>query len=217
MLKIEAFDLSDKGDATPYFRRQMSILNKVSAKPGIQVDRILGEFSKDEIEIPYPALGKVMVEALAEELALIGYLVIADGKATVTESRPGKIGRFQEGIAARGTCSAEHVTCVFFSLSFRSEEPAPAAPPGGAERFVRTRSAVGAPGPFLAPSCPLQPDRWNKGAATSCESVCGEKPVEGFHAAAGQIPRYARNDRTREASGARSTGRKAKGHQLSSR
>ncbi len=98
MLKIEAFDLSDKGDATPYFRRQMSILNKVSAKPGIRVDGILGEFSKDEIEIPYPALGEVMVEVLAEELALIGYLAIADGKATVTESGQAKLDAFKKGL-----------------------------------------------------------------------------------------------------------------------
>jgi uncharacterized repeat protein (TIGR04076 family) len=94
LLKLEAFDLCDN----PYFRRQMSILNKVSAKPGILVDRILGEFSKDEIEIPFPALGKVIVELLVEELALIGYLVIADGKATVTESGQAKLGAFKKGL-----------------------------------------------------------------------------------------------------------------------
>ena len=98
MLKLEAFDLSDKGDAIPYFRRQMSILNKVSAKPGIPIDRILGEFSKDEIEIPYPALGEVLVEALAEELALMGYLAIAEGKATVTESGKAKLDAFKKGL-----------------------------------------------------------------------------------------------------------------------
>ncbi len=98
MLRLEAFDLSDKGDATPYFRRQMSIMDKVSAKPGIRVDAILGEFSKDEIEIPYPALGEVLVEALAEELALMGYLTIADGKATVTESGRTKLDAYKKGL-----------------------------------------------------------------------------------------------------------------------
>jgi hypothetical protein len=99
MLKLEAFDLSDKGDATPYFRRQMSILNKILAKPGIGVDEILGEFSKDEIEIPYPALGKVLIEALAEELELMGYLAIKDGKTTVTAKGKAKLDAFKETLS----------------------------------------------------------------------------------------------------------------------
>ena len=110
MLKLEAFDLSDKGDATPYFRRQMSILHKVTAKPGIRVDAILGEFSKDEIEIPYPALGEVLVEALAEESCPDGVFSDRRWQGNCDRKRPSKIGRFQEGIATRGACSAEHVT-----------------------------------------------------------------------------------------------------------
>jgi uncharacterized repeat protein (TIGR04076 family) len=101
VVKVEAFDLSDKGDATPYFRREMTILHKVSAKPGIAVDRILGEFTKEEIEIPYPALGEVMVEALVEELELMGYLEVKDGKAYVTGKGAAKLDAFKQSLPAQ--------------------------------------------------------------------------------------------------------------------
>jgi ribosomal protein S19E (S16A) len=99
MLKLEVFDLSDKGDSTPYFRRQMSILNKVLAKQGIPAEKILGEFSKDEIEIPYPALNDVLVEALNEELELMGYLEIKDGKAFVTPSGQTRLQAFKKSLS----------------------------------------------------------------------------------------------------------------------
>jgi uncharacterized repeat protein (TIGR04076 family) len=99
-VKVEAFDLSDKGDATPYFRREMSILHKVFAKPGIPVNKILGEFSKEEIEIPYPALGEVLVVALAEELELIGYLEIKGGQAYVTGKGAAKLAAFKQSLSA---------------------------------------------------------------------------------------------------------------------
>ena len=98
--KIEAFDLDDKGDGTPYFRREMTILSKVLPKQGIGVGNILKEFSKDEIEIPYPALSPVMVQALVEELEVIGYLRIQDGKASVTRKGEAKLSAFRKGLSA---------------------------------------------------------------------------------------------------------------------
>jgi uncharacterized repeat protein (TIGR04076 family) len=99
-MKIEAFDLSDKGDATPYFRRQMSILNKVLPKPGIKVDKILNEFSKEQIKGIYPALSQIMVQALSEELELMGYLEIKDGKASVTKKGETKLETFRKSLSA---------------------------------------------------------------------------------------------------------------------
>jgi uncharacterized repeat protein (TIGR04076 family) len=99
MLKLEVFDLSDKGDATPYFRRQMSILDKVAKKPGIAAGRILGEFTKDEIEIPYPALNDVLIEALNEELALMGFLDLKDGRAYVTPRGEARLQAFKKTLA----------------------------------------------------------------------------------------------------------------------
>ena len=97
--KIEAFDLNDKGDGTPYFRREMIILSKVLPKQGIAVGSILNEFSRDEIEIPYPALSPVMVQVLVEELELMGYLKIQDGKASVTRKGEAKLNEFKKGLS----------------------------------------------------------------------------------------------------------------------
>lgn len=83
--KIEAFDLSDKGDGLPYFRRTMSILNKVKGKPGIAMDQILNEFTRDEIENIYPTLGQHMVAVLVGELEVMGYVTVKDDKVTITE------------------------------------------------------------------------------------------------------------------------------------
>lgn len=98
--EIEAFDLNDKGDGTPYFRREMTILHKVLSKPGIAADKILNEFSKDEIEIPYPALSPVIVQVLVEELEVMGYLEIQNGKASVTRKGEAKLNAFKEGLSA---------------------------------------------------------------------------------------------------------------------
>jgi len=99
-MRIEAFDLSDKGDATPYFRRQMSILHKVLPRPGITVDKILNEFTKEEIEIPYPALHPLMIKILSEELEVMGYLEIKNGKASVTKKGGAKLEDFKAKLSA---------------------------------------------------------------------------------------------------------------------
>lgn len=100
LLKLEVIDLSDKGYDVPYFRREMSILKKVLAKPGIKVDKILNEFSREEIEGIYPALGPVMVQVLAEELELVGYLEIQNGKASVTKKGEAKLADFKASLSA---------------------------------------------------------------------------------------------------------------------
>jgi len=96
IMKVEAFDLADKGDSVTYFRRQMSILRKVLAKPGIKTNRILGEFTKEQIEGIYPALSPIMIQILCEELELMGYLKIAKGKATVTPKGEAKLKAFKK-------------------------------------------------------------------------------------------------------------------------
>lgn len=97
-VKLEAFDLSDKGRNIPYFRREMVILDRVQQKPGIKVDKILGEFTKKEIEGIYPALSPIMVRILAEELELMGYLSIRGDKATVTTKGKKKLAEFKAGL-----------------------------------------------------------------------------------------------------------------------
>ncbi len=98
-MKIEAFDLAELGDSTPYFRREMSILNKVLPKPGIKTAQILKEFSTAEIEGIYPALSPIMIQVLCEELELMDYLKIEKGKATVTPKGEAKLKAFKKGLS----------------------------------------------------------------------------------------------------------------------
>ena len=99
-MKIEAFDLADKGDSVTYFRRQMSMLNKVLPKPRIQLEGILYEFTQDEIEGIYPALSPILIRVLAEELALMNYVKIEEGKITVTDKGAAKLQTFRKGLTA---------------------------------------------------------------------------------------------------------------------
>jgi len=100
VVKIEAFDLSDKGRNIPYFRREMVILGKLLKKPGIRADNLLNEFSKKQIEGIYPALSQVMVEALLEELELMGYLEIKDGKVFASQKAKVKFDSFKASLSA---------------------------------------------------------------------------------------------------------------------
>ncbi len=93
--KFEAFDLCDRGDAVPYFRKQMLILDKVLKKPGIGTEKILGEFSEDHIEEIYPGLNPVLLEVLVEELEVIEYLEIRSGKVSVTPGGEAKLNDFK--------------------------------------------------------------------------------------------------------------------------
>ena len=101
MMKVEAFDLAEKGDSIPYFRREMSILHKVRPKPGIRVSQILNEFTSEQIEGIYPALSPIMVQALCEELELMGYLDIKRGRVSVTIKGEAKLKNFKKNLTAQ--------------------------------------------------------------------------------------------------------------------
>jgi uncharacterized repeat protein (TIGR04076 family) len=100
-MKVEAFDLAEKGDSTPYFRREMSILHKVLPKPGIRVTQILKEFTKEQIEGIYPALSPVMIRALVEELKLMSYLDIKRGRVSVTPKGETKLKNFKKNLTTQ--------------------------------------------------------------------------------------------------------------------
>jgi hypothetical protein len=101
MAKVEAFDLADKGDSITYFRREMSILHKVLPKPGIRVNKILGEFTQKQIEDIYPALSPILIQILCEELDLTGYLKMEKGKATVTAKGEAKLKAFVKSLTKK--------------------------------------------------------------------------------------------------------------------
>ena len=100
MMKIEAFDLAEKGDSITYFRREMSILNRVLRKPGIEPKNIFNEFTKEEIEGIYPALSPILIQVLLEELALMHYVQMEGGKVTATEKGQAKFETFRKSLTS---------------------------------------------------------------------------------------------------------------------
>ena len=95
---IEAFDLSEKGFDTPFFRREMAILNKVLKIPGIEREKILTTFSAREISEIYPPLSPPMMVRLIEELELMNYLEPLDEKVSVTAKGEAKLENFKAGL-----------------------------------------------------------------------------------------------------------------------
>jgi hypothetical protein len=97
---LEAFDLAESGDSICYFRRQMVLLSRVLAKPGIAMDKILGEFTKKEAVEVHPPLSQVMIQVLVEELELMGYVTIKDNEVTVTPKGVKKLEAFKAKLTA---------------------------------------------------------------------------------------------------------------------
>jgi uncharacterized repeat protein (TIGR04076 family) len=89
--RIEAFDVSDAGRNIPFYRREMSLLDKILKKPGIGARDLLGEFTREQVEVIYPALSQVFIESLLEELELVGYLEIRDGRVYPLEKAAPKL------------------------------------------------------------------------------------------------------------------------------
>ncbi len=100
VLALEAFDLSEKGFDTPYFRRQMAILAKLARSGPVQAEAIIGLFTRQEAEEIYPPLSPVMVAMLVEELQLLDYVGKpgADGLSAITPAGEAKLGSFKAGL-----------------------------------------------------------------------------------------------------------------------
>lgn len=98
VFRLEAFDLSEKGYDTPYFRRQMAILAKLLSHGPTPKDGILRLFTKQEIEEIYPALGTVATRLLTEELELLDYVRTVEGLCSITPKGETKLEAFKDGL-----------------------------------------------------------------------------------------------------------------------
>jgi len=84
----EPVDLSDGHYAQPFYRRAISILEKIESEPGISTAEIADrftDFQKNEIS---PRLTPIFIEVLLEALEDMGYIEVTDGKATATGREP---------------------------------------------------------------------------------------------------------------------------------
>lgn len=77
---VEPIGLSDKGYDRPFYFRSMSILGKIKVEPGLTADEILSRYTEWEREEIYPRLGPVLMDLLLEELEVVGYINVRDGK-----------------------------------------------------------------------------------------------------------------------------------------
>jgi len=77
----EPFDLASGGFDTPYYMREMSLLEKIKDEPGIQTEMIIKRFTDWERDEIFPPLTPVMVELMLSELSETGYIRIDQGKA----------------------------------------------------------------------------------------------------------------------------------------
>jgi uncharacterized repeat protein (TIGR04076 family) len=84
----EPVDLSDSEYCQPFYRREIAILNKIIAEPGIQVEKILDKFSEFERTNISPPLTPILVQVLLEALSDMNYIQIVDGKAFATGRKP---------------------------------------------------------------------------------------------------------------------------------
>jgi uncharacterized repeat protein (TIGR04076 family) len=98
VLKLEAFDLSEKGYDAPFFRRQMAILKKLAARGSVVASEVLDAFTPDEILGVYPPLSQNMVRLLLEELELMGYVTCAGDRASITAKGEAKLAAFRAGL-----------------------------------------------------------------------------------------------------------------------
>ena len=84
----EPADLSDSDYAQPFYRREISILEKIEAEPGIAVDEILDRFTDFQKNRIGPRLTPVLFGVLLIALEDMGYINIRDGKAYATGKEP---------------------------------------------------------------------------------------------------------------------------------
>jgi uncharacterized repeat protein (TIGR04076 family) len=84
----EAVDLSDSDYAQPFYRREIAILEKIEAEPGIKIDEILERFTDFERDKISPPLTPVLLEVLLDALTDMNYIEIRDGRAYATGREP---------------------------------------------------------------------------------------------------------------------------------
>jgi hypothetical protein len=102
-MEFEAFDLVDYGDGLPYTRRSLSILNKISQKPEIAVNKIIDEFDDDERDNIYPTLGQNIIWSLVGELVVLDYVTLngnRNGKVAITDKGREKLENFKNSLSS---------------------------------------------------------------------------------------------------------------------
>jgi hypothetical protein len=77
----EPIGLAGGGDLLTHYNRAMSILEKIKEQPGLTVDGILDKYTQWEREEVYPPIYHLNVALMLDEMAVVDYIELKDGKA----------------------------------------------------------------------------------------------------------------------------------------
>lgn len=77
----EPVSIASGGDMKPYYRRAISILEKVKQQPGMTVEEILEKFTRFEREEIYPPIYNLNVSLMLDEMAVVNWVELRDGRA----------------------------------------------------------------------------------------------------------------------------------------
>jgi len=80
LFSAEPFGLAELGWYTPYFMRQMNILEKIKKEPGITQEGILDRFTAWEKETIYPPLTPLILGILLDEMVTVNLVEVREGK-----------------------------------------------------------------------------------------------------------------------------------------
>ena len=84
----EPVDLSDSEYAQPFYRKEIAILEKIEAEPGIKATQIIDRFTLFERDEIGPILTPVLLDIILDALTDMKYVEIRDGKAYATGKEP---------------------------------------------------------------------------------------------------------------------------------
>jgi uncharacterized repeat protein (TIGR04076 family) len=77
----EPVGLAGGGDMKTHYNRAMSILEKIKEHPGMTVSEILDTYTNFEREEIYPPIYELNVSLMMDEMAVVDYIEIRDGRA----------------------------------------------------------------------------------------------------------------------------------------
>jgi uncharacterized repeat protein (TIGR04076 family) len=84
----EAVDISDSVYCQPFYRREITILEKIEAEPGIRADKILDKFTAFERDQISPPMSPILVQVILEALTDMEYIKIKEGKVYAIGRQP---------------------------------------------------------------------------------------------------------------------------------
>jgi len=101
VFNIEAYDLATAGDALPFTRRQMTIMDRVHKAGGTwPVDKILDLYTEFEILKIYPPLSEIIIPPMLDDLESLSYAIVKDGNVTITKEGADRVARYKTEIPA---------------------------------------------------------------------------------------------------------------------